>query len=143
IIRRPQSAPGATPIAILAGTPKLNRGDRRPRPYRPDTGRHSGGRRLMNSGERIGKLALLVGGGPAPGINGVISAVTIEAVNNGMEVLGIRDGFKYLVAGRTDRVRRLTIDDVKGIPLRGGSVLGTSRTNPTKSAAEMDTVLGT
>ncbi len=95
----------------------------------------------MNGGSDLRKLALVVGGGPAPGINGVISAVTIEAVNNGMEVFGIRDGFKDLVAGNTGRVKRLGIDDVKNIYLRGGSVLGTSRTNPTKSAADMDNVL--
>ena len=50
-------------------------------------------------GSRRDKLALLVGGGPAPGINGVISAVTIEAINEGMEVIGFQDGFKYLVQG--------------------------------------------
>src|SRR5207248_501437 len=95
----------------------------------------------MSSGTRIGKLALLVGGGPAPGINGVISAVTIEAINHGMEVLGVQDGFKWLVQANLDRVRKLTINDVKAIHLRGGSVLGTSRTNPTKSKADMDRVL--
>jgi 6-phosphofructokinase 1 len=95
----------------------------------------------MNGDKDIRKLALLVGGGPAPGINGVISAVTIEAVNNGIEVLGVRDGFKNLVAGRTDHVRRLTIEDVKNLHLRGGSMLGTARTNPTKSAADMEHVL--
>jgi 6-phosphofructokinase 1 len=82
-------------------------------------------------------LALLVGGGPAPGINGVISAVTIEAVNGGTEVFGIQDGFKWLVQGKTDRVRRLSIEEVRGIHLRGGSILGTSRTNPTKSPDDM------
>ena len=51
----------------------------------------------MSSGTRIAKMALLVGGGPAPGINGVISAATIEAVNNNVEVYGIPDGFKHLV----------------------------------------------
>jgi 6-phosphofructokinase 1 len=95
----------------------------------------------MTSGTRLGKLALIVGGGPAPGINGVISAVTIEAINHGMEVLGVQDGFQELVQGRTDRVRQLSIDDVKAIHLRGGSILGTSRTNPTKSKADMDRVL--
>ena len=48
---------------------------------------------------RSGRLALVVGGGPAPGINGVISAVTIEAINHGMEVIGFQDGFKWLVQG--------------------------------------------
>jgi len=44
-----------------------------------------------------GKLALVVGGGPAPGINGVISSVTIEACNHGMEVIGFLDGYKHAV----------------------------------------------
>jgi ATP-dependent phosphofructokinase / diphosphate-dependent phosphofructokinase len=92
-----------------------------------------------NSG--ISRLALVVGGGPAPGINGVISAVTIEAVNNDIQVFGIRDGFKHLVQGNREHVKRLTIDDVKDQALRGGSMLGTARTNPTKSAGDMKNVL--
>ncbi len=88
-----------------------------------------------------GRLALIVGGGPAPGINGVISAVTIEAVEQGHEVLGFRDGFKWLVEGNADHHRKLAIDDVKSIALRGGSILGTSRTNPTKSEDAMRNVL--
>src|SRR5438045_4099676 len=96
----------------------------------------------MNSGTDIKRLAILVGGGPAPGINGVISAATIEAINNGIQVFGIRDGFKYLVEGRTDRIRELSIEAVKGLYLRGGSMLGTARTNPTKPPEDMQRVLG-
>src|SRR6516165_8636896 len=88
-----------------------------------------------------GKLALLVGGGPAPGINGVISSVAIEAVEQGIEVIGFRDGFRWLVKADGDHHRKLTIDDVKAIHLRGGSVLGTSRTNPTRSEQDMHNVL--
>src|SRR5579871_5126348 len=88
-----------------------------------------------------GKLALLVGGGPAPGINGVISSVAIEAVEQGIEVIGFRDGFKWLVQGDVEHNRKLTIDDVKAIHLRGGSILGTSRTNPTKSEKDMHNAL--
>jgi 6-phosphofructokinase len=88
-----------------------------------------------------GRLALVVGGGPAPGINGVISAVAIEANEQGYEVIGFQDGFKWLVRGDTSHQRRLLIDDVKAINLRGGSVLGTSRTNPAKSEADMANVL--
>jgi ATP-dependent phosphofructokinase / diphosphate-dependent phosphofructokinase len=95
----------------------------------------------MSAIKRINKLGLLVGGGPAPGINGVISAVTIEAINNGIQVFGCRDGFKYLVQGKTDYVRQLSMDDVKRLHLRGGSDLGTSRTNPTKSPEDMARVL--
>jgi 6-phosphofructokinase len=43
-----------------------------------------------------GRLGILVGGGPAPGINGVIAAATIEGINQGYEVIGFRDGFKWL-----------------------------------------------
>jgi ATP-dependent phosphofructokinase / diphosphate-dependent phosphofructokinase len=88
-----------------------------------------------------GKLALLVGGGPAPGINGVISSVTIEAVNHGMEVYGIQDGYNWLVQGDTSKVRRLQIENVSRIQLSGGSILGTSRTNPTKDPEDMKRVL--
>jgi 6-phosphofructokinase len=86
---------------------------------------------------RLKKLALLVGGGPAPGINGVISSVTIEGINHGMEIIGIRDGFKWLVRGDPEHVASLSIDDVSGRHLRGGSMLGTSRTNPTLSPQDM------
>jgi 6-phosphofructokinase len=77
------------------------------------------------------KLGILCGGGPAPGINSVISAATIEARNSGWEVLGILDGFEHLMRGDTDHVQRLTITDVSRIHVLGGSILFTSRANPT------------
>lgn len=88
-----------------------------------------------------GKLGILVGGGPAPGINGVISAVTIEAINNGLEVIGFRDGFKYLAQGDSTHHEKLIIRDVSNVNLKGGSILGTARTNPTKSEEQMSNVL--
>jgi len=84
-----------------------------------------------------GRLGILVGGGPAPGLNGVIAAATIEGINQGYEVIGFRDGFKWLAAGDTQQCRPLSIRDVKDIHLRGGSILGTARTNPTKSEEQM------
>jgi 6-phosphofructokinase 1 len=95
----------------------------------------------MTTAATSGRLALLVGGGPAPGINGVISSVTIEAVEQGIDVIGFRDGFKWLVEGNADHFRKLAIDDVKSIHLRGGSILGTSRTNPARSEDAMRNVL--
>ncbi|HEX3726615.1 MAG TPA: diphosphate--fructose-6-phosphate 1-phosphotransferase [Pirellulales bacterium] len=95
----------------------------------------------MNDAIRPGKLGILVGGGPAPGINGVISSVTIEAVNRGIEVIGFVDGFKWLAQGNADHRRSLTIEDVKSIHWRGGSILGTSRANPTKSEEALKNVL--
>jgi 6-phosphofructokinase 1 len=88
-----------------------------------------------------GRLGILVGGGPAPGINGVIAAATIEGINQGFEVIGFRDGFKWLAEGDAPRCKPLAIRDVKEIQLRGGSVLGTARTNPTKSETSMQNVL--
>ena len=87
-----------------------------------------------------GRLGILVGGGPAPGLNGVIAAATIEGINQGYEVIGIRDGFKWLAAGDVQQCRPLSIRDVKDIHLRGGSILGTARTNPTKSEEQMRNV---
>ncbi len=77
------------------------------------------------------KLGILCGGGPAPGINSVISAATIEAVNSGWEVVGILDGFSHLIDGSIEHVVPLTITDVSRIHVLGGSILFTSRANPT------------
>jgi 6-phosphofructokinase len=90
-----------------------------------------------------GKIAILVGGGPAPGINSVISAASIKAINEGFEVIGIQDGFKWLVKRDTSSARPLTIDDVSRLHLYGGSVLGTARENPTKSEESMRAVIET
>ncbi len=90
----------------------------------------------------IKKIALVVGGGPAPGINGVISAVTIQAGEiNGIEVLGVQDGYRWIMEGVTDHIRSLKYKDVRHIHLRGGSILGTSRANPTKDDRHMQNVL--
>ncbi|MGE0451972.1 MAG: diphosphate--fructose-6-phosphate 1-phosphotransferase [Vicinamibacteria bacterium] len=77
------------------------------------------------------RLAILVGGGPAPGINSVISAATIRGVLEGVEVLGIRDGFEWIMHGNVDHVSHLSIDEVSRIHFRGGSYIGISRANPT------------
>jgi len=79
-------------------------------------------------------LAILVGGGPAPGINAVLAAATIEARNHGLRVLGCYDGFKWLVQGDTQHVVDLEINDTSRIHFDGGSIIRTSRTNPSKSA---------
>ncbi len=90
-----------------------------------------------------GKLGIVVGGGPAPGINAVISAATIEARNAGLDVIGVREGFRWLIKGDITQARALTIDEVSRIHLTGGSVLGTARDNPTKDEAKMAAVVAT
>ncbi len=86
-------------------------------------------------------IGILVGGGPAPGINSVIGAATIRGILGGCDVVGILDGFKWLMEGSTGRVRPLSIEDVSRIHFGGGSYLGTSRANPTKHAEHLDNVL--
>jgi 6-phosphofructokinase 1 len=85
------------------------------------------------------RIGILCGGGPAPGSNSVISAATIEARKLGWDVVGIRDGFEHLIAGQTGEVQPLTIADVSRIHVQGGSILRTSRANPTvRDAAASD-----
>jgi 6-phosphofructokinase 1 len=87
------------------------------------------------------KLAILVGGGPAPGINSVIGAATIRAVLEGMEVVGIRDGFDGLMQGNIEHIVPLTIDKVSRIHFRGGSHIGISRANPTSDPRHLENVV--
>ncbi|HEV2879446.1 MAG TPA: 6-phosphofructokinase, partial [Candidatus Eremiobacteraceae bacterium] len=83
-------------------------------------------------------LGILVGGGPAPGINGVIASATIEAINEGCRVVGIYDGFKWLAKGDATLTQELRIEDVSRIHWLGGSILRTSRTNPAKEKTTLD-----
>jgi 6-phosphofructokinase 1 len=77
-------------------------------------------------------FGILVGGGPAPGINGVIGAAATTASQRGARMIGILDGFKWILEGDTEHVRELDAASVAGIHLQGGSILHTSRANPTK-----------
>jgi ATP-dependent phosphofructokinase / diphosphate-dependent phosphofructokinase len=78
-------------------------------------------------------LAILVGGGPSPGINAVIAAATIEACNRGLRVLGCQDGYKWLMRGDRSRVQELQIEGLSRIHFEGGSILRTSRANPARA----------
>jgi 6-phosphofructokinase len=84
------------------------------------------------------KVAILVGGGPAPGINSVIGAATIRSVISGAEVIGIQDGFKWVMRGDIDNAIPLTIERVSRIHFRGGSFIGIARDNPTKDKKHLE-----
>jgi 6-phosphofructokinase 1 len=92
----------------------------------------------MEHHEHHRRFAILVGGGPAPGINSVIAAATIRARLEGLDVVGIRDGFEWLMQGDIDHVAPLTIDGVSRIHFRGGSHLGIARANPTTDSKLLD-----
>ena len=83
-------------------------------------------------------LAILVAGGPAPGINSVISSATIRSALEGVDVLGIRDGFEWIMKGDVAHVTPLGIDEVSRIHFRGGSHIGISRANPTKDPQHLE-----
>jgi len=80
----------------------------------------------MSSVKRVG---VLTGGGDCPGLNPVIRAVTRRAMMAGITVVGIKDGWKGLVNGVTVPLDQ---ESVSGILNRGGTILGSSRTNPYK-----------
>ena len=91
--------------------------------------------------DRQGKFGILVGGGPAPGINSVIEAAAIRSILSGVEVVGIQDGFKWIMQGDLSRNRSLTREAVSRIHFRGGSFLGTARANPTKKPEHLAATL--
>ena len=86
-------------------------------------------------------FGLVVGGGPAPGINGVISAATLRARQLGARVIGIRQGFQWLMQGDIEHVVDLDAEAVSRIHEQGGSILRTSRANPTRDPANLDRVV--
>ncbi len=75
------------------------------------------------------KIGILTGGGDCPGLNAVIRAVVAKAEANGFEVLGIQGGWKGLLERET---RPLNYAEAEEIFALGGTILGTSRTNPRK-----------
>src|SRR2546423_13813293 len=78
----------------------------------------------------IRRIGLLTGGGDCPGLNALIRAVTKGAAAEGLDVVGILDGFLGLIE---DRTRPLTPDDVSGIIAHGGTILGScNKANPAR-----------
>lgn len=89
-------------------------------------------------------LAIIVGGGPAPGINGVISAVTRYSIQEkGYNVLGIFEGFRNLIKSTPDGIKtmQLTLENTEKLMHEGGTILKTSRVNPTVNADHVRNVV--
>ncbi len=86
------------------------------------------------------KVGVLTGGGDCPGLNAVIRAVGRRSFQRGHEVVGVRDGWRGLVA---DELEPLGPREISGILPRGGTILGTTRTNPYKLDGGVDRVLET
>ncbi len=85
--------------------------------------------------ERVG---VLTGGGDCPGLNAVIRAVTRRLLARGYEVVGVRAGWRGLVDGRFEA---LGPREISGILPRGGTIIGTSRTNPYRTEGGVERVL--
>lgn len=84
------------------------------------------------------KIGILTGGGDCPGLNPVIRAVVRKAINEGYEVIGIKNGWKGLIENDTEP---LNLREISGILPKGGTILGTSRTNPYKKEGGLEKVL--
>jgi ATP-dependent phosphofructokinase / diphosphate-dependent phosphofructokinase len=89
----------------------------------------------------IKRVGILVGGGPAPGTNGVIAAVAIEAIRLGWTPIGFHDGFEWLAQRFTDEQHELTVEEVSHIHLDGGVILGTSRIDITSDRAMLENTI--
>jgi phosphofructokinase-like protein len=91
---------------------------------------------MISHGDEIKKIAITTGGGDAPGLNAVIRAATLAALNRGWQVCGIRDGYNGILMPEQfvdGGLVRLTRDSVRGITHLGGTILGTTnRGNPLK-----------
>ncbi len=81
------------------------------------------------------KIGVLTGGGDCPGLNPVIRAVVRTSLREGYHAIGIRNGWKGLVDNET---QPLDLTAVSGILHRGGTILGTSRTNPYKEPVKLE-----
>ena len=86
------------------------------------------------------RFGVLTGGGDCPGLNPAIRAIVLRAARSGHESIGFLDGWKGL---RDDLSRPLRTADVEGLFSRGGTILGSSRTNPFTKEAESAKVLET
>jgi phosphofructokinase-like protein len=86
----------------------------------------------------VARVGVLTGGGDCPGLNAVIRAVTRRSLTRGYEVVGVRDGWRGLVDGR---FMELGPREISGILPRGGTILGTTRTNPYKTDGGVQRVL--
>jgi ATP-dependent phosphofructokinase / diphosphate-dependent phosphofructokinase len=89
----------------------------------------------------IKKIGILVGGGPAPGLNDAVAAATLHALDLGLTPVGFNDGFEWLAQRYTDEQKELTREDVANIHLDGGCILGTSRTDIARDPVALENTL--
>ncbi len=80
------------------------------------------------------RIGILTGGGDCPGLNPVIRAVVRKGLQEGYEIVGILNGWAGLIDNET---RKLDLQSVSGILPKGGTILGTSRTNPYKQQGDV------
>src|SRR5919198_4272390 len=84
------------------------------------------------------RIGILTGGGDAPGLNAAIRGVARRALQRGHRISGIKNGWAGALAGDIDE---LAPEDVRGILHLGGTILGTSRTNPLKEKDGVNRVM--
>src|SRR4028119_2162558 len=90
----------------------------------------------------VRRVGMLTGGGDAPGLDGVIRAVTMRCIEDyGYEVSGIKRGWKGLLSPEPDSLMELGVHDVRYILQEGGTILGSSRTNPYKNEGDPEKVV--
>lgn len=86
------------------------------------------------------RIAILTGGGDCPGLNPAIRGCVMAGIHKGFEFIGLQEGWRGFVEGKTQPI---TLEDVKEIVGKGGTILGTSRTNPFKKEGAVEKCLAT
>ena len=86
------------------------------------------------------KVAILTGGGDCPGLNPAIRGCVMAGIDKGFEFIGLQEGWRGFIEGKT---QSLGLTDVKEIVGKGGTILGTSRTNPFKKEGAVEKCLAT
>ena len=84
------------------------------------------------------RIGILTGGGDCPGLNPAIRAVVLKALALGYECLGIQEGWKGMIQAKALPIPRESVEEIIS---RGGTILGTSRTNPYKKEGGVDATL--
>ncbi len=87
----------------------------------------------------LSRIGILTGGGDCPGLNAVIRACVRRAQNAAVEVLGVRNGWQGLIDGNAEPLTSLS---VAGILPKGGTILGTSRTDPLREPRDLERLRG-
>src|SRR5438067_841325 len=139
----PSSKASSASAATSSTTPQASSSERSSLRWAPSCSSSISYRAAASRGRRttlgVVRIGVLTGGGDAPGLNAAIRGVARRAFQQGFQVTGIKNGWAAVLGGGD--MEDLTPASVRGILPLGGTILGTSRTNPLKEKGGVEHVL--